>query len=97
MSTTRGIVEIDGKQYLLVPLTPQTSIEIANTAMAIEDAVIMYESHDCYYEAEHDAIARLNEQREEIYLWLDARIDETITADMVDRFDSDFPEMETGG
>ena len=96
MSTTRGIVEIDGKQYLLVPLTPQTSIEIADTATAIEDAVSMYENHDCSEEMEPDAIARLNEQREEVSMWLDARIDETITSDMVDHFDAEFPEIEVG-
>ena len=96
MSTTRGIVEIGGKQYLLVPLTPQTSIEIADAAYCIEEAVSMYESHDCSEETEPDTIARLNEQREEIYLWLDARINETITADMVDRFDKDYPEIEIG-
>ena len=96
MSTTRGIVEIGGKQYLLVPLTPQTSIEIADTAYCIEDAVSMYEGHDCSEETEPDTIQRLNIQREEIYMWLDERINETITADMVDRFDAEFPEIEIG-
>lgn len=92
MSATRGIIEINGKKYLLAAFDKQSSIEIADAAQTVMQAVDMYEHHDFIDKAE--LTESLNNQRENIYCWLDRFASDMTICEILPAFDEAFPELD---